>query len=118
MDGFKDYSELRTINKKYKNSFLSTFNLWEGKRHKSNLLKYRKDYDGLHPTQKPVLLMEDLIKTFSNKNDLVIDLTMGSGSTAIACIQTNRSFIGIEISQKYCDIAIKRLGQEVLNLNV
>ena len=69
----------------------STFNLWEGKKYKSNILKYKKDYDGHHPTQKPILLLEDLIKTFSNENDLVVDLTMGSGSTMVACQNTNRN---------------------------
>ena len=54
-------------------------------------LKYKKDYNGHHPTQKPILLLEDLIKTFSNENDLVVDLTMGSGSTLVACKNTNRN---------------------------
>jgi tRNA G46 methylase TrmB len=65
-------------------------------KYKSNILKYKKDYDGHHPTQKPILLLEDLIKTFSNENNLVVDLTLGSGSTGVACKNTNRSFIGIE----------------------
>ena len=60
------------------------FNLWEGNKFKSNILKYKKDCEGLHPTQKPVLLLEDLIKTFSNDGDLVVDMTMGSGSTGVA----------------------------------
>jgi len=90
--------------------FASTFNLWEGKKYKSNILKYKKDYDGHHPTQKPVLLLEDLIKTFSNENDLVVDLTMGSGSTGVACKNTNRDFIGIEMNDEYYDIACKRVG--------
>ncbi|HHU59670.1 TPA: site-specific DNA-methyltransferase, partial [bacterium] len=61
MEGFKTYSELRLIDKEYDN----VFNLWDGKKYKSNILKYKKDYGGLHPAQKPVLLLEDLIKTFS-----------------------------------------------------
>ena len=89
--------------------FASTFNLWEGKKYKSNILKYKKDYDGHHPTQKPVLLLEDLIKTFSNENDLVVDLTMGSGSTGVAAKNTNRNFIGIEMDEKYFDVATKRI---------
>ena len=87
----------------------STFNLWEGNKYKSNILKYKKDYDGHHPTQKPVLLLEDLIKTFSNENDLVVDLTMGSGSTGVACVNTNRNFIGIEMDDKYFEIAKQRI---------
>ena len=88
----------------------STFNLWEGKKYKSNILKYKKDYTGHHPTQKPVLLLEDLIKTFSNENDLVVDLTMGSGSTGVAAKNTNRNFIGIEMDDNYFDIATKRIN--------
>tara|TARA_R110001606_G_scaffold2504_3_gene10958 strand:+ start:9636 stop:10550 length:915 start_codon:yes stop_codon:yes gene_type:complete len=86
----------------------STFNLWEGKKYKSNILKYKKDYTGHHPTQKPILLLEDLIKTFSNENDLIVDLTMGSGSTGVACKNTNRNFIGIEMDSSYYDIAKER----------
>jgi len=90
--------------------FASTFNLWEGNKVKSNILKYKKDYDGQHPTQKPVLLLEDLIKTFSNENDLVVDLTMGSGSTGVACKNTNRNFIGIEMNEEYFKIAEQRIN--------
>jgi len=93
------------LNQKYP----STFNLWEGNKYKSNILKYKKDYNGYHPTQKPVLLLEDLIKTFSNENDLVVDLTMGSGSTGVACKNTNRNFIGIEQDDKYFEIAKQRI---------
>ncbi|NLK91873.1 MAG: site-specific DNA-methyltransferase [Bacteroidales bacterium] len=110
MEGFKPYSELKDINKKYE----STFNLWEGKKHKSNILKYKKDYDGYHPTQKPVLLLEDLIKTFSNEGDLVVDLTMGSGSTGVACKNTNRNFIGIEKDENYFKIAEQRINARTL----
>jgi len=102
----KSFAEISEINNKY----ASTFNLWEGNKYKSNILKYKKDYDGFHPTQKPVLLLEDLIKTFSNENDLVVDLTMGSGSTGVACVNTNRKFIGIEIDDKYFEIAEKRIN--------
>ena len=107
MEGFLNYAELEKVNKRYE----STFNLWEGKKYKSNILKYKKDYDGHHPTQKPVLLLEDLIKTFSNENDLVVDLTMGSGSTGVACKNTNRNFIGIEQDKNYFNIAEKRIKE-------
>jgi len=92
----------------------STFNLWEGNKYKSNILKYKKDYDGYHPTQKPVLLLEDLIKTFSNENDLVVDLTMGSGSTMVACKNTNRNGIGIEMNDEYFSIAEKRVEKNII----
>lgn len=110
MNGFKNFAELKLIDEQFKNEFSSTFNLWEGNKYKSNILKYKKDYDGYHPTQKPVLLLEDLIKTFSNENDLVVDLTFGSCSTGIACLNTNRKFIGIEKDEKYFEIAVSRVS--------
>lgn len=64
---------------------------------------------GLHPTQKPVKLLELLIKTYTNENDLVLDNTAGSGTTAIACLNTNRQFIVMEKEQKYYDIILKRV---------
>jgi site-specific DNA-methyltransferase (adenine-specific) len=67
-----------------------------------------------HPTQKPIDLMAYLIKTYSNENDIILDPFLGSGTTAVAAKQLHRRYIGIEISQKYCDIAKARLGQEVL----
>ena len=106
MQGFKTYEELRVIDKKYD----STFNLWEGNKYKSNILKYKKDYDGYHPTQKPILLLEDLIKTFSNEGETVLDLTMGSGTTAIACLNTNRNFIGFELDETYFTLANERIA--------
>ena len=107
----KPYNELKEIDNGFKNKFPSTFNLWEGNKYKSNILKYKKDYTGDHPTQKPILLLEDLIKTFSNENDLVVDLTMGSGSTGVAAKNTNRNFIGIEMDDNYFDIATKRINK-------
>ena len=108
---FKEtHQELKEIDRQFKNEFASTFNLWEGNKYKSNILKYKKDYDGHHPTQKPVLLLEDLIKTFSNENDLVVDLTMGSGSTLVACKNTNRNGIGIEMNEDYFNISQNRIN--------
>lgn len=110
IDFEETFEELKHIDNEYKIKYGSTFNLWEGKKYKSNILKYKKDYDGHHPTQKPVLLLEDLIKTFSNENDLVVDLTMGSGSTGVACKNTNRDFIGIEMNDEYFKIAEQRIS--------
>lgn len=101
----KPFKEIEEMDLKYR----ATFNLWEGKKYKSNILKYKKDYDGYHPTQKPVLLLEDLIKTFSNENDLVVDFTMGAGSTLIACDNLNRNGIGIEMDEAYFKIAQQRI---------
>mgnify|MGYP003674438811 FL=1 len=121
VNGFKEFAELKQMDTEYRTDLLkqmndqypSTFNLWEGKKYKSNILKYKKDYTGHHPTQKPVLLLEDLIKTFSNENDLVVDLTMGSGSTGVACVNTKRNFVGIEMDENYFDVATNRIN----NLN-
>ena len=63
-----------------------------------------------HPTAKPVALLEYLIKTYTNENDLILDNCMGSGSTGVACINTNRNFIGIELDEKYFKIAEERIN--------
>jgi DNA modification methylase len=68
-----------------------------------------KDKAGLHPTQKPIELMEYLIKTYTNESDTVLDFTMGSGSTGVACKNLNRDFIGIELDQEYFKIAKERI---------
>jgi len=126
MDCFKPFSSLKQEDEEFKkskeserleylekhnNKYPSTFNLWECNKYKSNILKYKKDYTGHHPTQKPVLLLADLIKTFSNRNDLVVDLTMGSGSTGVACKNLNRDFIGIELDEEYFKIAKNRIEE-------
>jgi site-specific DNA-methyltransferase (adenine-specific) len=67
-----------------------------------------------HPTQKPVELFEYLIKTYSNEGELILDNCIGSGTTAVACVNTKRKFIGIEIKQEYVIMTNKRLNQEVL----
>ena len=68
---------------------------------------------GMHPTQKPVALMEYLIKTYTNENELVLDFTMGSGTTGVACKNLNRDFIGIELNKDYFDIAEKRINDKL-----
>lgn len=69
----------------------------------------------LHPTQKPLELCEWLVKTYTNENELVLDNCMGSGSTGVACIKTNRNFIGFELDDKYFNIAKERLEKEMGN---
>ena len=69
--------------------------------------------DRVHPSQKPIDLLEWLIKTYSNENDLILDFTMGSGSTGVACMNTNRKFIGIEIDEKYFNIAKERIEKAI-----
>ena len=70
---------------------------------------YKGGEGGCHPTQKPVALYEYLVRTYTNEGDTVLDITMGSGTTGIACVQTGRNFIGIEISEQYFEIAKKRI---------
>ena len=74
-----------------------------------SILNFNKDHTHLHPTQKPVALLEYLIKTYTNEGDLVLDNCMGSGSTGVACVNTNRSFIGIELDENYFNIAKERI---------
>ena len=75
----------------------------------TSILYYKRDKERLHPTQKPVALLEYLIKTYTNEGDIVLDNCMGSGSTGVACINTNREFIGIEKDSKYFKIAEERV---------
>jgi len=81
----------------------------DGKRYPKNLIKINRDKYKLHPTQKPVALMEYLIKTYTSEGDLVLDNCMGSGTTGVACINLNRDFIGIELDEQYFKIAKKRI---------
>lgn len=67
----------------------------------------------LHPTQKPVALMEYLIKTYTNENEIVLDFAMGSGTTGVACKNLNRDFIGIELDEKYFEIAKERINNNI-----
>lgn len=105
------FDEYFSIVAEYKEKTKSVFNLWQGGKSKSNVLEYKKDNDGYHPTQKPVALLEDLIQTYSNIGNTVLDFTMGSGSTGVACVNTNRHFIGIELDEGYFNIAKKRIEE-------
>jgi len=71
-----------------------------------------------HPTQKPIPLVEWLIQTYSNPSDLILDPFLGSGTTAYCAKKLNRKCIGIEIEEKYCEIAARRCSQEVMDLQV
>ena len=80
------------------------------------IIKFKQDR-GLHPTQKPVPLLEYLIKTYTNEGDLVLDNCMGSGSTGVACINTNRNFLGMELDENYFNIAENRIHNQLNNIN-
>ena len=75
-----------------------------------NLVEF-SSVDGVHQTQKPVALMEYLIKTYTNEGETVLDFTMGSGTTGVACVNTGRKFIGIELDQEYFEVAQNRIEQ-------
>lgn len=103
---FVPYVELVAINRR----FNRRFNLPTGQKYKPNVLRYKKDYDGFHPTQKPVALIEDLLATYTDAGDMVLDFTMGSGTTGVACVNMGRSFIGIERDEGYFAIAERRIA--------
>lgn len=124
MPDFKDFKTLIAVNAQYTSQniesltseYPNTFNLPTGKKVKGSILKYKKDPEKYHPTQKPVALLRDIIETYSNPGDTVMDFTMGSGSTLISCLETGRAGIGIEKDKTYFDIARNRLIEaDVLN---
>jgi len=87
---------------------VQTINL-SGDRHPLSIQKFKTDAYKIHPTQKPVEACEWLIKSYSNEGDVVLDFTMGSGSTGVACKNTNRNFIGIEMDEEIFKTAEKRI---------
>jgi len=113
--GLKEISKQRN-NKTFQNASFGkrpssrpTIQEYEG--YPNNILNYDVEQKGkfLHPTQKPIALMEYLIKTYTKENETVLDFTMGSGSTGVACKNTNRNFIGIEQDENYFNIAQQRI---------
>ena len=88
---------------KYKNKYPSNILVY------SKYMKECNNVKRVHPTQKPVDLLEYLVKTYTNEGNLVLDFTMGSGSTGVACMNINRKFIGIELDENYFNIAINRI---------
>ena len=84
----------------------------DGSRYPKTVLKFKQE-KGLHPTQKPVALMEYLIETYSNPGDTVLDNTMGSGTTGVACVRTDRNFVGMESDVEYYNLAQERINNTV-----
>lgn len=84
-----------------------------GERNPLSILTFPRDGKRVHPTQKPVALLEYLIKTYTNEGETVLDNCMGSGSTGVAAVNTNRDFIGIELDENYFNIAQKRINQAI-----
>ena len=102
--GKNNHIDLKKVKKKYDPDYVQPSDVL-----KFNVVPNRNGK--LHPTQKPVELLEYLINTYSNDNDTVLDFTMGSGSTGVACVNTNRNFIGIELDDKYFNIAEQRITE-------
>ena len=118
MAGFKTYEEIYEMCREYDAGIKRVFNLPDGAKYKSNVFEYPKESKRYHPTQKPVALLEDLIKTYSNEGDTVLDFTMGSGSTGVACHNTGRNFVGIEKDDKYFQVATDRIQQHTRQLKL
>ena len=88
-----------------------------GTRHPTTVLDYSQQWrrqDQVHPTQKPVELMEFLVKSFTQENETVLDFTAGSFSTGVACVNTSRKFIGIEMNENYFNIGVKRMQESTI----
>jgi len=110
----KCYSKNNVINNIHKDTQRK---ILDEKRFPTQIKKFNTIADRskmVHPTQKPVLLLEYLIKTYTNEGDNVLDFTMGSGSTGVACKNTNRNFIGIEMDKNYFDIAKNRIESSLI----
>ena len=85
----------------------------DGKRYPRSIQRFNTEkHKSTHPTQKPIALLEYLINTYTNEGETVLDFTMGSGSTGVACVNTNRNFIGIELDENYFNIAKERIYEQ------
>ena len=111
-EGFREYESLR---REYE-SLRYTHNL--GTNHNNVWRSQERNNGKQHPTQKPNDLMERIIKTSSNQGDTVLDLFMGSGSTGVACMNTNRNFIGIELDDEYFEIAKERIERHMRQISI
>lgn len=107
--GFKPYSQMSGRGSSNYGEQVRVTTINEGDRYPIDVIEFKRDKTKIHPTQKPVALLEYLIKTYTNENDIVLDNCMGSGSTGIACVNTNRNFIGIELDENYFNIAKERI---------
>ena len=121
MQGFRTYEDLKAEDDKFiiVKEHERTFNLPEGKAQLQNVLEFDKDpREAMHPTQKPLALIQRLVLTYSNEGDTILDNCMGSGTTAVACIKEKRHFIGFELNKEYYDKACKRIDAERRQLSL
>lgn len=111
----------RTKNGSLSNNYGSRNSAWSesknGERNPLSILRFARDGKRIHPTQKPVALLEYLIKTYTNAGDTVLDNCMGSGSTIVAAIRTNRKYIGFELDNEYYSIAEDRIQKELESIS-
>ena len=113
VDRRKTINDCKTNKELLGNDIKRTRSKDDGYRYPKSVLKINKEVNtNVHPTQKPVALMEYLVKTYTNEGETVLDFTMGSGSTGVACVNTNRNFIGIELDEEYFNIAKERIGDD------
>lgn len=113
--GFKPYRVVRKVGGSRSRNWndspeRGTVSVSNGERYPVTVFEFAQDRPCLHPTQKPVALLEYMIRTYTNPGDTVLDNCMGSGSTGVACIATGRNFVGIELDSKYFQIAQKRVA--------
>lgn len=108
---------IKSKNYDYKH-FSSCTTVSNGDRFPTDLVCFEKDKEKIHPTQKPVALIQYLIRTYSNEGDTILDNCMGSGTTAIAAIREKRNFIGFELNKEYYDKACKRIKLEQAQLTL
>lgn len=102
--GYNSMNNILNSNKPFVQKFTS---------YPNNILEFKRDKRKFHPTQKPIELLEYLIRTYTSEHDLILDNCIGSGSTAIACINTNRDFLGFEIDENYYKIAEQRIREKI-----
>jgi len=119
-DKLPKYNPQKSKGKPYKCTRGSASDVYQGKdlcvtdnssgdRHPLSWIEFKRDKVKFHPTQKPVTLMEYMIKTYTNEGETVLDFTMGSGTTGVASVNTGRNFIGIELDENYFNIAQQRI---------
>ena len=111
----KDYDHAYGIKNNHKYGVKGVHTDNHGERQPISIIKFNQQWrrqDQVHPTQKPVDLCRWLVRTYSNEGNLVLDATIGSGTTAIACIKEHRHFLGFELNKEYFDIAQRRIALE------
>lgn len=109
--GFKPYKAKQKSAGSNYNKSKPVVTISNGERYPLDVISFKHDGKKLHPTQKPVALLEYLIKTYTNEGGLVLDNCMGSGSTGVAALELDRNFIGIELDKHYFDTATKRIEE-------